>query len=150
MIEIIEPLKERLSTIEALKYVDENWGQLDYYGQNPPVKFPCSLLAITSARFSDTAMDRSAVPQNRQMGDLLVEIRVANLKLTNTSAMAPANQKEKAHEILHIIQAIHELIHGWSPGGNVGKLMRQGMQHERRDDGIQDYSLFYSVGVSDC
>lgn len=150
MIEIIEPLKERLTTIEELKYVDENWGQLDYYGQNPPVKWPCSLVSITSARFSDTGIDRSAVPQNRQMGDLLVEIRVANLKLTNTSAMAPVSQKEKAQGIFQIIQSIHEIVHGWTPGGKIGKLIRQGMQHERRDDGILDYSIFYSVSVSDC
>lgn len=150
MIELIEPLKERLSTIVELKYVDENWGQLDYYGQNPPVKWPCALVAITSARFSDTGMDRTAQPQNRQMGELLVEIRVANVKLTNTSAMAPVNQKESARGILYLIQAIHELIHGWSPGGNIGKLTRQGMQHERRDDGIQDYSIYYAVAVSDC
>jgi len=150
MIEIIDPLKERLAVIPALNYVDENTGQLDYYAPNPPVKFPCSLISIASAKFSDTGIERAAVLQNRQLADVLVEIRVANLKLTNSSAKAPAGQKSAALDILRIIQTVHELVHGWTPGGTVGKFIRQGLQQERREDGIQEYSIYYAVSLSDC
>lgn len=150
MILVITTLKDRLSTLSSLKYIDENTGQLDYYGSNPPVNWPCALISIASAKFSDLSIDRTQQPVNRQMGELLIEIQIANLKLTGSSAAAPVFQKEKALIVLQILEEVHKALHGWSPGGNIGKFIRQGIQQQQRDDGIQLYSVFYSLSVSDC
>ena len=33
-------LQEKLQELAELKYIDEDWGQLDAYSPNPPTKFP--------------------------------------------------------------------------------------------------------------
>ena len=40
---VMQRLKEQVS---ELRYISEDWGQLDYYETMPPVKFPCALVSI--------------------------------------------------------------------------------------------------------
>ena len=42
----LESIQQLLQAIEGLKYVDEDWGQLDYYSPNFPVQWPCVLIRI--------------------------------------------------------------------------------------------------------
>lgn len=148
MKEIIDNIQKELrDNLSKLQYIDEDWGQLDYYSTNPPVKYPCALLSIDNVNFSDIGTDRSLLPVNRQQGACVVTVTVADLKLTNTSGMAPKFQKEQANNIWSIITETHELLHGQVPAENCGKLMRTSLQHIRRDDGIQEYRISYSLGL---
>lgn len=141
---IIEATQTKITEITAFNYVDENWGQLDYYSQHPPVKWPCALIDIQAMKYSNIGMDKTATPQNRQMGEFLLEIRVANLKLSNTSARAPQAQRANAHSIWDLIEEIHQKIQGFSPIPMCGKLIRVGMNKVDHDDGVQEYSIIYS------
>jgi hypothetical protein len=147
---IIDNIKNELDSIKALKYVDENWGQLDYYSPNFPVKWPCALVDVSEAQFSNLGMDKSATPVHRQMADYRVEIRVANLKLTNTSVKAPATQKAQAHSVWVLIEDIHKKLQGFTPGENSSKLIRAGLSRVNRDDGVQEYSIIYSSSLHNC
>ena len=53
MKEILQNIQNRLSTITEIRYIDEDWGQLDYYSQNMPVQWPCCLIDIQSGNFSN-------------------------------------------------------------------------------------------------
>lgn len=46
MKDILQATIAQLNNIATLQYVDENWGQLDYYSQQPPVKYPCCLVDV--------------------------------------------------------------------------------------------------------
>lgn len=150
MKEVFDSLRTQIATSNLIKHVDEDWGQLDMM-PNPPVKFPCALISISSGRFTDVGMDRTQTPMNRQQGVFTVTIRVATKKLSNSSALAPVGQKNNSMAIFDAIQEVHSLIHGWYPNAtsHVGKFMRESIQNENRDDGIQEYVVSYSVGVSD-
>ena len=150
MIDLIKETTAILSTIPGLNYVDENTGQLDSYSPNFPVKWPCSLIDVSNADFTDIGSNKTANPINRQMGTVDLEIRVANLKLTNTSGAAPANQVQPAQSIHEIIQLIHEKIHGTRIISASGKAMRKKLQRVKRDDGVQEYIIIYSVGLQDA
>ncbi|WP_229723800.1 hypothetical protein [Chryseobacterium sp.] len=137
-------------TVTAIKYVDENWGQLDLYGNEIPVQWPCALISLSSAVFSNLATDFRAVPVNRQEGTATVEVTFAKLKLSNSSYKAPAAQKAKAWEIWDIVNDAHKVLHGWNPVSGTGKLIRTGISQVRRDDGVQEIRVVYTIGLHNC
>lgn len=145
---VIESIQTKLAAVAALKYIDEDWGQLDYYSPNFPVKWPCVLIDLPNDDFSDIGMDKTAVPQNRQMAEGLVSITVANMKLTNTSGRAPQLQKDQAWSIWDLIEDIHEQLQGFRPDAKCGKLIRRARRRVKRDDGVQEYTIIYSYSMN--
>ena len=141
---IIEAVQDLLKETPGIKYVDENWGQLDFYSPNFPVQWPCILIDINSAQFSNIGMDKQLKPVNRQMSEYTLELRIANLKLTKTSAKAPQSQKDLARSIWTLIEEVHELVQGFEPNENCGKLIRTGISRVAREDGVQEYAMTYS------
>jgi hypothetical protein len=144
----LEAAQTKLNTISALNYIDEDWGQLDSYSPNPPTKFPCALIDITSLIFSNIGKDKTANPVNRQMAEGTITFILANLKLSNSSQRAPQTQKDNAWNIWTIIDDLHKAVHGWKPTEDSNALIRTGLRRIRRDDGIQEYQITYSIGLS--
>lgn len=150
MKELIESIQTRLANNGDIKYVDENWGQLDYYSPHPPVKWPCALIDIVDVNFSNIGRDTSQVPVNRQQGLVTVEIRIANLKISNTSAKAPNLQKDYGLSTWDLLEEVHQELHGWNPIPSGSKLIRGTVNRVRRDDGIQEYAIRYTLELNDC
>jgi len=146
--EVLESIQNTLETIPALRYVDEDWGQLDDYSPHPPTQFPLVLIDIGALQYSDIGKDKTATPQNRQMATGTIVISIANLKLTNTSARAPQSQKDKAWAIWDIVASVHKKLHGVVVGGSAGAMMRTAMRKVKRDDGIQEYEVTYTIGMT--
>jgi hypothetical protein len=136
--------KELLEKVAGIKYVDEDWGQLDYYSQSPPVKWPCTLIDVSNADFTDKVRNRHFKPQMRQDAQCVLTIRLANLKLSNSSHKAPATQKAHAAHIKELAQLIHTDLQGVCLSDNASGLKRRRMQRQMRDDGIQEYVLMYA------
>jgi hypothetical protein len=139
---VIQSIVDKLGAINELKYIDADWGQLDGYSPNFPVKFPCALVDITQAQYSNLGRDPQLLPANRQQADIAVTITVANLRLTPSN---PKNNKlpPPANDIHLIIQVIHEQLHGYPPTPKAAPLIRQSLQRTRRDDGVQQYTITY-------
>lgn len=144
---ILQTIQNRLAEIPELQYIDEDWGQLDYYSSNPPTKFPCALIDINSGQFSDIGKDPTKRPKQRQMGIFSLKISLANLKLTNTSFKSPQSQKNSAWESLNLIESIHKKLHGFFPTDNASVLSRKSFARIMREDGIQEYSIIYSFEI---
>jgi hypothetical protein len=147
MSEILLNIQTKLAAVTGIKYVDEDWGQLDDYGPHPPVQWPCCLIDFSGAQYSDIGMDRGAMPQNRQEGTGSVTFTFANLRTTNSSGKAPMGQKELSWLLLGLMEEAHKVIHGFKPGANAGALMRTSFRRVKRDDGIQQYQVIYTIGV---
>lgn len=147
---ILENLENELAKISDLKHIDENWGQLNFYGSDYPVMWPCALIRPTSGTYSNIGKDRTATPVNRQEGTQSIEITVADLKLTNTSKRAPLNQKQKGFKIWETVQKVHEILQGFSPAENAGGLVRTNISGVLRDDGVQEVKIIYTVGLHNC
>ncbi|WP_236025505.1 hypothetical protein [Flavobacterium geliluteum] len=147
MKEFIQNTQTKLSEVPTINYIDEDWGQLDDYSPNVPVQWPCCLIDMSNVDFSDLGMNKDAVPQNRQQAAGLITLTFANMKLTNTSFKAPQAQKDIAWSIHDIIEAAHAKVHGFAPVIGSGKLMRRSFKRVKRDDGIQQYQVVYSIGL---
>jgi hypothetical protein len=142
--DILTAVAERLSGVTAIKYIDEDWGQLDYYSEHPPVKFPCVLLDIQQMSWRNQG-------RLAQDGTVTINIRVSDMKLSNTNAKASSSQKEKAAAIWEILEAIHKLLHGWRPGElpAFSDLTRLSSRRLKRDDGIREFEVIYSTIYTD-
>lgn len=146
--EVLQSIQAILTPIPGLRYVDEDWGQLDDYSPNPPTQFPLVLIDIGNLQFSDIGKDRSVTPQNRQMATGTIALSIANLRLTNSSGRAPQPQKDQAWSIWDIIESVHAKVHGVVVGGSAGAMMRTNMRKVKRDDGIQEYEVTYTIGIT--
>lgn len=144
---LLEKLQLRLAEIPQLKYIDENWGQLDYYSPNMPVQYPCTLIDVQQVQYSNIGKDLTKIPLQRQIAQVQIKITIANMRLTNTSLQAPRRQKEDAWSIWTLIEMIHQKIHGFSPLPNASPLIRTSQNRTLRDDGIQEYEVYYSCEV---
>ncbi|NJB83634.1 hypothetical protein [Wenyingzhuangia aestuarii] len=149
MIHFIPEIQTKLSEIQSIAYVDEDTGQLDNYSPNFPVKWPCALIDISSVVFSDIGKDRKKTPINRQNASGDIVITVANLKLTNTSKLAPVGQKQHAWSIHEEIQNIHEKLQGFRILENTSRLVRKRFRRTKRDDGVQQYEITYGIEATD-
>lgn len=149
MKQLLQNIQERISQIPEIKYVDENWGQLDYFAPAPPVQFPAVLITLSGGTFTNLGIDRHQNPQHRQQGTLMVEITLAHLKITNSSRQAPQAQKDRAWFVWNMADKVHAVLQGFRPYEKSGAMVREGMQYIQRDDGIQELKLTYSVGLND-
>lgn len=149
MQDLLQNITDQAATTPGINYSDENWGQLLYYGKECPVKWPCVLVDFGGGQFSNNGYDYRADDLTQQ-GTISIEITVANIKLTNSSTRAPLNQKTKAFDIWKIVDDVHKVLQGFKPLGNSGALVRTSMQSVKRDDGVQEKRIIYSLGVSGC
>jgi hypothetical protein len=144
---IIEKISKKLtSEVPELKYVDQDWGQMDFYSR-PPVKFPCALLDIQSAEYSNCG-------NFIQQGIVTVVIRVFDVKLSNqlgaASAEAPANQKENARKIWSLLKKINISLHAQDfLQEGYGLPVRRQLRRTKRNDGCYQNELFYTVQFTD-
>lgn len=143
MKKLLQDIQARIiAQVPTLKYVDEDWGQLDYYNPNPPTKFPCCLIDSTQASWSNQA-------RNLQMGTVEITITVANLRLSNSSGAAPTNQKAKSFEIYDTLNQVFQALQGWSGDKSYSKLIRLRSSKKKREDGVRIYETVFSVELYD-
>ena len=124
-------------------------GQLDYYNDNPPVKFPCVLLEILQVPWNTEG-------RNVQDGIMNISVTVADIKLSNTSYNAPTAQKTNAAAIWTILEHVQKALHGWRPVITPGtplpdfkSLTRISTRKIKRDDGIRQFEVIYAVHCQD-
>ena len=142
MKKLIADLKTKLASVAGIKYIDEDWGQLDYYSPNQPVKWPCVILDINQAAWSNQG-------EHVQIGLAQVSIRVADMKLSNTNQKAPSSQQVAAASIFDLLTAIHTALHGWTADSANGPLTRTLTRKVNRDDGIREFEMIFSVQLID-
>lgn len=141
MKELLQAIQARITdNVTALKYVDEDWGQLDYYNNHPPVQWPCCLIDVGSVSWQNLS-------HKQQQGTATITISIATTKLTNTSSRAPATQREQAWAIHDVLQQVHQALHHYLPIPTCSMLYRKSSSRVRRDDGIQHYVLTYACTV---
>ena len=134
----LQLIQTRIAAIPEVKYCDEDWGQLDYYSSNAPVKWPCVLIDLQTGQFSN-------IGNNLQNGDMTIAVNIADLKLAPTSSKVPAGMKAKQWSILELEEKVHKQIHAWCPDHTkAGKLTRISSYKIKRDDGIIQRIVIYN------
>lgn len=132
-------VQQKLVALEFLSYVGEDWGQLDYYKDRPPVTFPCALIDTGGAKYSNRS-------RGSQDGEGVLLIRYADFQATRVSATAPDNTR--GFEIIDNLSEIHKAVQGLT-GELFSGLTRVRVSKVRRDDGIREFEIEYRFGFVD-
>lgn len=143
MQKLLTDIKTRLlEKVPALRYIDEDWGQLDYYSPDHPVKWPCVLIDIDQVQWRNQT-------KHIQDGIGQVSVRIADMKLGNTNVKAPANQKTAAGNILTVMEQAYKFLHGWTGDRRYGPMTRISTRKIKRDDGIREFEMLFAVQLVD-
>ena len=134
-------IQGKLNTIQAINYVGEDWGQLDYYSDRPPTRFPCVLFDVGDLDY----VDRTAGIQDA-LGT--ITLRVADSVVRNVSSKAPDADPGKAYKMYDLLEDIHKAIHGLE-GETFKKLKRVKLSRVLREDGIREYVMKFKFSGVD-
>jgi hypothetical protein len=119
----------RLKTVTALKWIDAEAGQLEFFETRPPVAFPCALIDVE-------------YPQCEDLGDTLqqctarVTVRLAFEPAGITSGAAPTLVRDKALAMFDVVSACYSAFQGWSDT-EVGSFSRMSQITEKREDNLK-------------
>lgn len=138
MKEILEAVMARLQEkVGDLRYIAEDWGQLDYYNDAPPVKFPCALVSMSRLQFeAETEWMRRA--------RMTILIRVADAPAVSGTMAAPELHKERAFAIFDLMEQIGSCLYGF--GGETFNCLEQ-LETVRynREDAIREYAMTFTT-----
>jgi hypothetical protein len=140
MLKVFIDIQNRLmAKVPALRYVDEDWGQLDY--ETPPVSFPCALIDCENMSVSQSG-------RHTMIDALTIVVRVADLRMSNTSGKAPEAQKEKAFALLDTIADVVRALHGWTGAPeSYGRLQRTAQKRTTLKNGIRIYDITFQCAA---
>jgi hypothetical protein len=140
MKELLNAIVARLKgKIPALRYVDENWGQLDNYKEQP-VKFPCALIDMSVDSWRNLG-------NSVQDGEVTVNITVAVNRL---KPKLPTDSAQNIpFEIYGIMDAVFAALHGWAATPSAGKLTRTETGSVSTRDGVKGCTLSFRVRLLD-
>lgn len=132
--ELIEEIIDRLGGLGGLRYIAEDWGQLDY--EQPPVQWPCALIDMQEVRCSQTGA-----------GGLLCEcefsIQIAQRAPQRVSANAPDRLKDESLAFSAIIDRIFLKIHAEESENHSPFVLRDIRKVKEPD--IQSYILSFAT-----
>lgn len=137
----IAAVQDRLLELhpENIPYVSEDWGQLDFYNERPPVNFPCVLFDIEEVQFSD-------LTRKAQRGEAILTLRVAHFDPVNLSALAP--DREKPFRMFALLRLIYTRLQGLC-GEDFSGLTRTSLRKVKREDAIREYVMQFRFGGTD-
>jgi hypothetical protein len=129
MKEIFLAICDRLKTeVPALKWIDFDLGQLDFFEQ-PPVVFPCALIKIIYPNCDDLSVTTQQV-------DVAITVRIAFNPLGETNFAAPDAVRNRALSIFDTNEAIHTALQGFETD-SFSCLSRKSFTEEPREDGLK-------------
>ena len=134
---------ERLRAVKALRYISPDWGQMDYYPEHPPVKYPCALIDIQGATYTNLG-------ERIQQGEATVSIRLFDLMLTPSSHPAPQSIKDNAARFRQLMEDVNKTLHGKALSGTAGKPVRASMNKVKRADGCYEVEILYRIPFTDA
>jgi hypothetical protein len=123
---IYNDLKQRISTLAALKYVALWNNQFEREDVNVPFGYPCCFIEFADTFYVDDL-------NLRQRGTLQINIHLGF-----------ESYKTEDTDILQLKQDLNELIHGWSTPNNT-KFLRRSETQNFDHTNIQDYIISYQV-----
>lgn len=137
--EVFSKIQECLNKVSILKHVGEDWGQLDNYGERPPVSFPCCLYDISKETYTDASGRMQQV-----VGEVM--LRIAAIPPRNTSSRAPDNAMPL--NVFSMLNDVYKAVQGVS-GETFSPLTRTLMAREHRDDGVREYVMCFKYSSTD-
>lgn len=120
--------------VPELRWIDQDFGQLEVFEYRPNVAFPCVLIDFAAAAYSNLS-------QLSQVGELTITVRIGFTPFSSAQQSAPMDVRQKALEYYEIEQKVYQALQGFNTL-QCQPLMRMSAQTEQRvsASGAQDAS----------
>jgi len=134
-------IQAQIKTLASVKWIDQDLGQLENYGDRPPVKFPCVLLDFETTEFSNLG-------QLAQVGEGTMLVRLAFAPFSHSNGYTPDAYRQLALEYYNIEHNLHLKLQGFG-SEKFGPMMRVSAVTEERNDAIRVRQLRYTISFED-
>ena len=130
------------ANVPAIKWIDQDLGQLEAYDIRPAVEFPCVLIDFPVAAYSNES-------QLVQWADVNISIRLGFAPFTSANSVAPDVSKEQALEYYEIENDLVKALHGFTADECIQPMMRISAATERREDSYRVRDIQFTTGTED-
>lgn len=144
--EYLNDVLDALKTVSALRWIDADEGQLDYYndGERPPVAFPCCLVEL-------------GIPGVQPLSELGAEgpcrcilratLQVAFDDCATLEARTPTSVREVAFRRFDLLEEVRRALDGRWLEGALQPWTRTSCMPRKRDDGLKLYEMVFEAGI---
>jgi len=119
----------RLKTVPALRWIDADDGQLEFFEERPAVAFPCALIDVEYPECEDES-------ETAQMVTARITIRLAFEPAGATNSKVPELIQAAALKRYEAVTACYAALQGWSDS-EVSSFSRKSQTTEKRDDNLR-------------
>ncbi|MFN4249283.1 MAG: hypothetical protein ACK4EY_16265 [Flavipsychrobacter sp.] len=136
---LITQVQTHLKTaVPAIRFIDEDTGQLEDYTGRPSVSWPCALLSTEIVGADD-------IGGGEQMMEADLIVRIALPPYSLATQWYDAGTKEKALKIYGIENEVYKALHGFEPE-KLNSLSFRGSINEKREDPIRVRVMRFVTG----
>lgn len=128
----------RFKEVPQVKYVDEDYGQIDDFNERPPVAFPCALISLNEPK-------RSNLTPTKQLVTAEVIIRLGFEFLGDTSSISSENRLNAALLPYDIKEAVEAKFQAWGDA-DMNRWECTSCIKEKRNDGLVVFRLSFKTG----
>lgn len=140
MKELYLKIKNLLLSVDGLKYVDLDYGQLEV--APPPVKFPCALINISFPDCQDTVGKQQRVRA-------IVSIRLGFNAFSDQTSSSFADDKiDVAMNYFDVVGAAYAKLQGYYDD-DIEELSRKSLMQERRHDALKVSLMPFETAFDD-
>jgi hypothetical protein len=137
-------IQEKIKTdVPAIRWIDQDFGQLEDYQVRPPVAFPCVLIDFNQTSYEE-------MNKRRQMANITFTLRLAFPAFSYAASVAPQSVRELALQYYELEQQLYECIQGFDGGGLMQDCTRSNAATEgRKDDSLRVRVLTFTAMTED-
>ena len=130
-------IQDRLSEIPALKYIDKDWGQLQY--KDAPIQWPCALIDVAN-------IDYTQQGNGAQTAQASITITVGDTIPATSSYQSPT--REESYAIIDLLEEIHQKLQLFSNGSTFTPLMRTNLMKAAANGEYVVYQMTYKTAFT--
>lgn len=128
-------IQNTLQDIPGLKFVGEDWGQLNC--EQAPENFPCLLIDLGDVEFSSCG-------QHAQRAEATLKIKVADV---HDNSVTPA-LSVKQISVFDLLDEVNKRLHGYELE-KFSKLCRVDIKKTLRNDAVREFVVTYKFAYTD-
>jgi len=128
--------------VPEVKWVDQDFGQLEFYKDRPAVLLPCVLIDMEDTDYEDETA-------KIQTGETKLIIRLCCAAYSDAASPRQQLQKELALQYLNIEHRLNKALHTWCDNELFTPMMRKKAITEKRDDNLRVRAIKYVFNFND-
>lgn len=136
---LFKDVTARLATVPALKWIDEDKGQMNF--ERPPVQYPAALITITLPRTRN-------LNTKRQVCEASIAVKLCFEFGGNTSGITPEAARDASLGYYDIVEACYVALQGYSTN-SFNPLERVNFQQLPRPDAKKTVVMTFTTAFHD-